>query len=328
MEKMNFMKKAIMVALCMATIGGVALLTSGCGSKDTDTTSKTDNSSTVSKTENPTEAVSYPPIDVLKTTKKDAKVYQDVEHKVGYQLEKPSAGEEYAVMHTSKGDISIRLFPEACPKTVENFVTHAKEKYYDGLTFHRVINDFMIQGGDPNGNGTGGESIYGESFEDEFSDHLFNIRGSLSMANSGKDTNGSQFFINQADAEVFKQGDNNGLGGWKYYEQNWKMRYPGLCQFYAIGGEQYEAFVYQYGSAMLDTDLISDEVKKLYEEQGGNPMLDGAFNACDRGHTVFGQVFDGMNVVDKIAEAETDENDKPIENIIITSIDIEKMPEY
>ncbi|MBQ7521323.1 MAG: peptidylprolyl isomerase [Clostridia bacterium] len=231
-------------------------------------------------------------------------------------------------MHTSKGDISIRLFPEACPKTVENFVTHAKEKYYDGLTFHRVINDFMIQGGDPNGNGTGGESIYGESFEDEFSDHLFNIRGSLSMANSGQDTNGSQFFINQADAEVFNQGDNNGLGGWKYYEQNWKMRYPGLCQFYAIGGEQYEAFVYQYGSAMLDTDLISDEVKKLYEEQGGNPMLDGAFNACDRGHTVFGQVFEGMEVVDKIAQVETDENDKPVENIIITSIDIKKMPEY
>ena len=325
---MSYVKKIISLALCMATMGMTVLL-SGCGSDDKKTSSQSNSSnSTVSKTENPTEAASYPAIDVLKTTKKDAKVYKDTEHEVGYQLEKPSAGEEYAVMHTSKGDISIRLFPEACPKTLENFVTHAKEKYYDGLSFHRVINDFMIQGGDPNGNGTGGESIYGETFEDEFSDHLFNIRGSLSMANAGKDTNGSQFFINQAGAEVFNQGDNNGLEGWKYYEQMWKMNYPGLCQFYAIGGEQYEAFVYQRGSFMIDTDLIGDDVRRLYEEQGGNPMLDGAFNACDRGHTVFGQVFEGMNVVDKIAAVDTDENNKPIDTIIIKSIDIKTMPQY
>lgn len=112
---------------------------------------------------------------------------------VGYQLDMPQKGEEIAIMHTSMGDISIRFFPEAAPKAVENFKTHAKDGYYDGLTFHRVINDFMIQGGDPNGDGTGGDSIWGEPFEDEFSDTLFNIRGSLSMANSGPDTNGSQF---------------------------------------------------------------------------------------------------------------------------------------
>ena len=117
---------------------------------------------------------------------------------VGYQLDMPQKGEEIAIMHTSMGDISIRFFPEAAPKAVENFKTHAKDGYYDGLTFHRVINDFMIQGGDPNGDGTGGDSIWGEPFEDEFSDTLFNIRGSLSMANSGPDTNGSQFFITLA----------------------------------------------------------------------------------------------------------------------------------
>lgn len=128
---------------------------------------------------------------------------------VGYQLDMPQKGEEIAIMHTSMGDISIRFFPEAAPKAVENFKTHAKDGYYDGLTFHRVINDFMIQGGDPNGDGTGGDSIWGEPFEDEFSDTLFNIRGSLSMANSGPDTNGSQFFINQAPASAFS--------GWDFY---------------------------------------------------------------------------------------------------------------
>ena len=114
------------------------------------------------------------------------------------QLDRPQKGETIAVMHTSLGDISIRLFPDKAPKTVENFVTHAKNGYYDGLKFHRVINDFMIQGGDPRGNGTGGESIWGDSFEDEFDVELHNLRGALSMANAGPNTNGSQFFIVQA----------------------------------------------------------------------------------------------------------------------------------
>ena len=114
------------------------------------------------------------------------------------QLARPQKGETIAVMHTSLGDISIRLFPDKAPKTVENFVTHAKNGYYDGLKFHRVINDFMIQGGDPRGNGTGGESIWGDSFEDEFDVELHNLRGALSMANAGPNTNGSQFFIVQA----------------------------------------------------------------------------------------------------------------------------------
>ncbi len=80
-------------------------------------------------------------------------VYTDKDY--GFQLEKPTAGDTIAVMHTSMGDISLRLFPEAAPKAVENFTTHAKEGYYNGLIFHRVMDDFMIQGGDPKGNGTG-----------------------------------------------------------------------------------------------------------------------------------------------------------------------------
>lgn len=99
------------------------------------------------------------------------------------------------IIHTNYGDISFVLFEEEAPKTVKNFVKHAKNGYYDGVIFHRVIKDFMIQGGDPTGTGMGGESVYGGSFEDEFSSKLFNLRGALSMANAGPNTNGSQFFI-------------------------------------------------------------------------------------------------------------------------------------
>ena len=115
-----------------------------------------------------------------------------------YQLEKCVQGDTIATIKTNMGEIKIRLFPKYAPKAVENFVTHAKEGYYNGLIFHRVIENFMIQGGDPNGTGTGGESIWGEPFEDEFTPELHNLRGALSMANAGPGTNGSQFFIVQA----------------------------------------------------------------------------------------------------------------------------------
>ena len=102
-----------------------------------------------------------------------------------------------AVLKTNQGEIKIQLFPEQAPMTVENFIRLAQKGYYDGTIFHRVISDFMIQGGDPEGNGTGGESIWGHPFEDELSRELFNIRGALSVANSGPNTNCSQFFIVQ-----------------------------------------------------------------------------------------------------------------------------------
>jgi peptidyl-prolyl cis-trans isomerase B (cyclophilin B) len=107
----------------------------------------------------------------------------------------PAEGEEILVMETNFGTMKFRLFKEQAPKTVENITTHAKNGYYNGLVFHRVIKDFMIQGGDPLGTGMGGESIWGEKFEDEFHADLKNIKGALSMANAGPNTNGSQFFI-------------------------------------------------------------------------------------------------------------------------------------
>jgi peptidyl-prolyl cis-trans isomerase-like 1 len=101
-----------------------------------------------------------------------------------------------AKINTNMGNIEIQLFPDKAPKTVENFVGLASENYYNGVIFHRVINDFMIQGGDPTGTGSGGDSYFGGSFEDEFNNDLRHSgAGILSMANAGPNTNGSQFFI-------------------------------------------------------------------------------------------------------------------------------------
>ena len=124
--------------------------------------------------------------------------------------------EEYtgptAVFKTNLGDITIKLFADITPKTVENFISHAQNGYYDNSIFHRVIKDFMIQGGDPDGTGMGGESIWGGSFQDEFSDKLINIRGALSMANAGPNTNGSQFFIVQTEETPWLNGKHTVFG--------------------------------------------------------------------------------------------------------------------
>ncbi len=189
----------------------------------------------------------------------------------------PAAGEQVAVFHTNHGDIAVRLFPEAAPKTVENFVTHAQNGYYDGLIFHRVINNFMIQGGDPTGTGCGGESIWGRPFGDEFSKELHNLRGALSMANAGPGTNGSQFFIVQA-----------------------KQVSPSLL------------------SQMAQLrDYFPAEAEDAYRELGGTPHL-------DYHHTVFGQVYAGMDVVDDIAAVKTAAGDRPVEDVVIQTIEIKE----
>lgn len=192
------------------------------------------------------------------------------------QTAKPSAGDTAAVMHTSLGDIKIRLFGDKAPKTVENFVTHAKNGYYNGIIFHRVINDFMIQGGDPLGTGTGGESIWGGSFEDEFTPELHNLRGALSMANAGPNTNGSQFFIVQA----------------KTVPENMLEQ-----------------------MAELEDRGFPKDVTEAYRQLGGTPWLDFR-------HTVFGQVYEGMEVVDAIASVKVGAADKPLEDVVINNIDI------
>lgn len=195
------------------------------------------------------------------------------------QIREIQSGDTVAIMKTTLGDIKILLFPEAAPKAVENFTTHAKNGYYTGIIFHRVIPDFMIQGGDPTGTGRGGESIWGRSFEDEFNVDYHNIRGALSMANAGPSTNGSQFFIVQA-----KEVD------------------EGLIS-------QME----QLSDRGFPTECVED-----YKKLGGTPWLDFK-------HTVFGQVVDGMDIVDTIATVKTGYADKPVEDVIILGIDIENV---
>jgi peptidyl-prolyl cis-trans isomerase B (cyclophilin B) len=147
-----------------------------------------------------------------------------------------------ATLQTNSGPITIEFFDDDAPKTVENFRKLAGEGFYDGLIFHRVIPDFMVQGGCPQGTGTGGP---GYTFEDEFNDHKV-VRGALAMANAGPNTNGSQFFI---------------------------------------------------------------------VTTGAAPWLDGK-------HTVFGEIVDGMDVVDTIEASETDARDKPLEAKTIEKVEL------
>ena len=104
----------------------------------------------------------------------------------------------HVILETTQGTIELELFPDVAPLAVENFLTHVKNGYYDGIAFHRVIKSFMIQGGDPTESGRGGESIWKKPFKDEFKGKVFNKAGILAMANSGPHTNGSQFFITAA----------------------------------------------------------------------------------------------------------------------------------
>lgn len=120
-------------------------------------------------------------------------------------------GKYTVTLATTKGDIVLELDADLAPKTVTNFVTLAKRGFYDGLTFHRLIPGFMIQGGDPKGDGTGGESMFGETFEDEINEMKL-VRGVIAMANRGPNTNGSQFFIIHADATPWLDGRHTAFG--------------------------------------------------------------------------------------------------------------------
>lgn len=242
-------------------------------------------------------------------------------NKVGFQLEMPSQGDTVAVIRTNYGDITLRLFPEQAPKTVTNFINLANDGKYDNTSFHRVISDMMIQGGHNAGDpdDVNGVSCYGGEFEDEFCDKLFNIRGAVSMANSSKDSNGSQFFINQTSPAAFEKN-----GGWNTYDKLWENTISQLVSY--KDSNLISAFIEENGDKFINTQIIPDSVKQLYIDNGGNPNFDGVFNAVDRGNTVFGQVIEGMDVVDKIAAAETDSEDIPIETVVIKSIKITTYP--
>ena len=180
------------------------------------------------------------------------------------QLELERVSGPTAVISTNYGDITVQLFPEQAPKTVENFVTLARRGYYDGVNFHRVIADFMIQGGDPTGTGAGGESAFGEPFTDEFSKKLFNWRGALSMANAGPYTNGSQFFIVQ----------NQHLSP----EMNVQMEVAGypkkVIEAYANGGTPWLDFHHTvFGQVIAGMDVV-DQIAACATDAQDKPQQD------------------------------------------------------
>lgn len=216
------------------------------------------------------------------------------------QAQMPKAGDEIAVIKTSAGEIKMVLYPEEAPKAVENFKTLAEEGYYDGIIFHRVIENFMIQTGDPEGTGMGGESCWGEPFEDEISEKLHFYKGAVAMANSGPNTNGSQFFIVQ-------QGD----------VQDDVMR---ILQEARDNNEEELNVTLPDGENYTLAQLFPDEVLDYYKENGGSAHLEYVFGNT---HSIFGQVFEGLDIVDAIAAAQTDENDKPLADITIEGITFE-----
>ncbi|MCL2574243.1 MAG: peptidylprolyl isomerase [Defluviitaleaceae bacterium] len=209
------------------------------------------------------------------------------------QIAPPAIGEEFAIMHTNFGEMHIRLFPEYAPLAVENFVTHARNGFYDGLIFHRVIENFMIQGGDPLGTGTGGESIWGGTFEDEFTNRLQHINGALSMANRGPSTNTSQFFI----------------------VQNNSLHHTQVSEFEGFISSRDMVVEGADGATLGQLYASEFEFMEYYIQHGGTPHLDMM-------HTVFGQVFAGMDVVNAIGNTPVGANDLPLEDVIIERIEI------
>ena len=198
------------------------------------------------------------------------------------QMSKPEKGETIAIIKVKGfGEMRFKFFPEIAPKAVENFVKHSEDGYYDGLTFHRIMEGFMIQGGDPEGNGRGGESIWGTGFGTELDQRLVPFKGSLCMAMSSLPNSiGSQYFITQA------------------------------------GYSEREA-------TYLERLGYSEEFMEQYKKYGGS------IYSLYMKYTVFGQLYEGFDVLDKIAAVETTysasgEKSIPVEDVIVEKITITK----
>ncbi|MEG2677572.1 MAG: peptidylprolyl isomerase [Oscillospiraceae bacterium] len=193
------------------------------------------------------------------------------------QLSAPKDGDQIAVFETSEGTFSAVLYPQYAPLAVENFVQLASKEYYKDMLFHRVVEGFVIQTGDPTGTGTGGKSASGAPFVNEHTRELHHFYGALGMANAGTDTNESQFYV-VCGAPVSKE---------------YITRMEGITD----------------GS-------FPPEVIEGYKKLGGQPPLD--YN-----YTVFGQVYEGMKVVEKIAKAKVDSDSRPTNDIKLISVKID-----
>ena len=192
----------------------------------------------------------------------------------------PKEGETIVSMKLKgyDGEVKIKLFPEYAEKGVESFVTLAKQGYYDGLTFHRVIKDLMIEGGDPNGDGTGGDSIFEKGYEGGTDPHLIHATGAVAYSNDGStNTNGSRFFI--VTGEVYENSEIEELKSYGY--------------------------------------TFTENEEEVYTKYGGIPWFDGDY-------TIFGQVFDGLDIIFDVQNVEVDSenNYKPKEDVVIESMTV------
>ena len=260
------MKKSISIILVLLI--SVLFIFTGCDDNvETDTTDTKINNTT-SESEQ-------------KDIEEGEKILNEFDYKAAAekQFALPKEGETIAIIKVKGyGDVKVKFFPEVAPKAVENFTTHAKNGYYNGVTFHRVIEEFMIQGGDPEGTGMGGESIWGTGFGPELALELVPYRGSLCMAMSSLPNSiGSQFFITQANYSDY------------------------VASYYKSGG-------------------FPEGLLEQYKNYGG-------YLSLYLQYTVFGQVYEGMDVVDSISRVETyseeeGQADKPKKDVIIESIEV------
>lgn len=263
------MKKYIKLVVLLSVM---IFLITGCADKnDNQTANKNE-----SKVENNIQSENNSNTSNNENTESKKRKVDTIDYKAAAnnQMKAPEKGETVAIIKVKDfGEIKVKFFKDIAPKAVENFTTHAKNGYYDGLIFHRVINEFMIQGGDPEGTGMGGESIWGEGFGTELDYELVPYRGSLCMAMSSLPNSiGSQFFITQA-----------------HYDES-------QASYLKQGG---------YPEKLIEE----------YKTQGG-------YLSLYLQYTVFGQVYEGIEIVDKIAAVEKDGNDKPLEDVIIESIEV------
>lgn len=257
------MKKILFVALASS------LFLAACSSNSTESSSSSTSSQATSSSTDTTASSKYA---------KDLAYAINNPNASFPQLSQEVAENEAAVtIKTSAGDITLKLFPEQAPLAVENFLTHAKEGYYNGVIFHRVINGFMIQGGDPLGNGTGGESIWagkddsidaGRGFKNEPSAFLYNIRGALAMANAGADTNGSQFFINQNPTDASAQLSTS--------------KYPGkIIEAYKSGGNPSLDGGYTVFGQVISGMEIVDQIAAVETDSNDKPTTDVTINSIE-----------------------------------------------
>jgi len=199
------------------------------------------------------------------------------------------SGMHTIILKTTLGDITLALNADAAPKTVTNFVTHAKNGYYDGLTFHRVIKEFMIQGGDPAGSGAGGESIFGGTFEDEINAASYKL-DTMTIADVAPPDQ-----MAQLPAEM----------------QEWTLKQYYEAQGYAYRDDLTSLPMVKGAIAMANRGPHTNGSQFFIVHADATPWLEGK-------HTVFGNVTAGMDVLDKIANVQIGENDAPSEKIAFT----------